>query len=133
MRNSSPAPATTSEGPVAAGRTGQGAGDAERAAVGPGAEPVSAAENPLPDPPRADSPAEAEGRLILSTAFVRVGPDGLLNVQLRDGRELLLRNAVLRARDFCGAVVSGGKIGAQYCGGFAEVAAARPGGVPPAE
>ena len=134
MRNSSPAPATTTESSSTAGKTGQGAGDAERAALGPRAEPVSAAENPLPSGgPAADSPAEARGRLILSTAYVMVGPDGLLAVRLRDGRELLLRNAVLRPRDFCGALLSGGKTGAQYCGGYAEVAAARPGGEPAPE
>lgn len=143
MRNSSPASGTTAsgssearpegQGPGAATETGQVAREAERAALGPSAEPVSAAENPLPPRPAADSPAEAQGRRILSTAYVMVGPDGLLTVRLRDGRELLLRNAVLRPKDFCGALVHGGKTGAQYCGGYAEVAAARPSGVPAPE
>ena len=142
MRNSTPVPGTTasdssetgtdggsSATPVPSGRDGA---DPDRAAVGPAREAASAAENPLPGR-RADTPAEAEGRRTLSTAFVRVGPDGLLTVELRDGRVLLLRNAVLRPRDFCGTQVSGGKAGAQYCGGYAEVAAARPGGVPAPE
>jgi hypothetical protein len=64
----------------------------------------------------------------LSTAFVRVGPDGHLTVELRDGRVLVLRNVVMRPKDYCGAQVLGGKAGAKYCGGYADVAAARPGG-----
>ena len=62
------------------------------AAPAPIPQPVSAAENPLPvrrdDSPAkaADTPAEAEGRRTLSAAFVRVGPDGRLTVERRDGR-----------------------------------------------
>lgn len=78
--------------------------------------------------PLADSPAEARGRLILSTAFVRVGPDGHLTVELRDGRVLALRDVVMRPRDYCGVQVAGDAARAKYCGGYAEVAAARPGG-----
>lgn len=107
------------------------AGDQERAALGPIPDSVSAAENPLPAP-RADSRAEAQGRRTLSTAFVMVGPDGRLTVELRDGRVLVLRNVVMRAKDYCGLPVSGGPAGAEYCGGYAEVAAARPGGGTPA-
>ena len=104
-----------------------GAAPEQRAALGPIAEPVSAAENPLPVPPT-DSAAEAVGRRTLSTAFVRVGPDGRLTVVLRDGRTLLLRNVVMRRKDYCGTRVNGEKAGGEYCGGYAEVAAARPGG-----
>lgn len=112
---------------------GRGAGDQERAALGPVAEPVSAAENPAPTLP-ADSPAQAQGRRILSTAFVMVGPDGLLTVELRNGRVLVLHNIVMRRKDYCGVQVLHGRAGARYCGGYAEVAAARPGGPPaPAE
>jgi hypothetical protein len=118
----------------AQGITAQGssAGDQERAKMGPIPEPVSAAENPVPARP-ADSPAEARGRRTLSTAFVRVGPDGLLTVELRNGRVLVLRGVVMRPRDYCGVQVVGGPAGARYCGGYAEVAAARPGGAPPPE
>ena len=112
--------------------TGRGAGDQERAAQGPIPEPVSVAENPLPAL-RTDSPAEARGRRTLSTAFVRVGPDGHLTVERRDGRVLVLRNVVMRPRDYCGMQVLGGPVGVQYCGGYAEVAAARPGGMPAPE
>src|SRR4051794_17113256 len=49
--------------------------------------------------PRPDSPAEAEGRRTLSTAFVRMGPDGHLTVELRDGRAMVLRGVVMRPRD----------------------------------
>jgi hypothetical protein len=58
-----------------------------------------------------------------------VGPDGLLTVELRNGRVLVLRNVVMRRKDYCGVQVLGGPAGGQYCGGYAEVAAARPGGV----
>ena len=108
---------------------GPGTRDQERAAVGPAPEPVSAAENPVPAVP-ADSPAAALGRRTLSTAFVQVGPDGLLTVKLRNGRVLILRNVVMRRKDYCGAQVSGGSAGVQFCGGYAEVASARPGGAP---
>lgn len=108
------------------------AGDPDRAALGPSAEPVSAAENPLPSG-LVDSPAEARGRRILSTGFVMVGPDGRLTVELRNGRVLVLRDVVMRAKDYCGVQVSGGKAGGQFCGGYADVAAARPGAVPPPE
>jgi hypothetical protein len=142
MHSPSPNPATTAQGSSEAGpegpasvapnRTGPGAGDQERAALGPAPEPVSAAENPAPAVP-ADSPAEAQGRRTLSTAFVRVGPDGRLTVELRDGRVLVLRDVVMRRKDYCGVQVLGGKAGARHCGGYAEVAAARPGDAPAPE
>jgi hypothetical protein len=92
-------------------------------------EPVSAAENPAPSL-RADSPAEAEGRRTLSTAFVRMGAGGHLTVELRDGRAIVLRDVVMRPRDYCGVQVLGGSAGTRYCGGYGDVAAARPGGGP---
>jgi hypothetical protein len=77
---------------------------------------------------------EAEGRRILSTTFVRVGPDGLLTVELRSGRALVLRDVTMRRKDYCGVQVLRGHAGAQYCGKYSEVAAAKPGGPPaPAE
>jgi hypothetical protein len=87
---------------------------------------MPAAGNPVPAA-RPDSPAEAEGRRTLSTAYVMVGPDGRLVVELRDGRMLVLRDVVMRARDYCGMEVTGARAGALHCGGYAEVAAARPG------
>jgi hypothetical protein len=82
----------------------------------------------------ADSLQEAEGRRILSTTFVRVGPDGLLTVELRSGRALVLRDVTMRRKDYCGVQVLRGHAGAQYCGKYSEVAAAKPGGPPaPAE
>jgi len=103
--------------------------NAQQAAVGPAAEPVSAAANPAPMS-RADSPAEAQGRRILSTAFVQIGPDGHLTVELRGGRVLVLRDVVMRPEDYCGVQVLGAPSGAKFCGGYAEVAGARPGGAP---
>lgn len=94
------------------------------AALGPAVQPISAAGNSLP----ADSAAEALGRRTLSTAFVRVGPDGLVTVQLHGGRTLVLRNLVMRRKKFCGSLLAGERAGTEYCGGYAEVAAARPGG-----
>jgi len=107
MRNPSPGPET--------------AGPSDRAQAAQG--------SPAPAP-RADSPAEAEGRRTLSTAFVRVGPDGHLTVELRDGRAMVLRDVVMRPGDFCGVRVLGGLAGKRYCGGYGDVAAARPGGGP---
>ena len=147
MRSSTPAKGTAvqsaaqhnldAQGSAASNVARQNAGGPERAAVAPSPEPVSAAANPLPaaraDKP-ADSPAEAQGRRTLSTAFVRVGPDGHLTVELRGGRVMVLRNVVMRPKDYCGTQVLGGKAGGKYCGGYADVAAARPGGAPvPAE
>lgn len=144
MRSPSQDPGIAPESPSKAGSEGEPSGDVpnptrrsagkqERAAVGPVPEPVSAAENPVPAGP-ADSPAEAQGRRILSTAFVMVGPDGRLTVDLRDGRVLVLRDVVMHRKDYCGVQVLGGHAGAQYCGKYSEVAAARPGGPPtPAE
>ena len=77
-----------------------------------------------------DSPAEAQGRRILSKAFVWVGPDGYLTVELHDGRVLVLRDVVMRRSDYCGRQAAGGVKGTQYCGGYADVASARPGGGP---
>jgi hypothetical protein len=57
-----------------------------------------------------------------------VGPDGHLTVELRSGRVLVLRDVVMRSGDYCGVQVLGGPAGARYCGGYADVAAARPGG-----
>ena len=131
MHSPSPDPGTTAQGPADAGApeaTARKGDEQARAAQGPIPEPVSVTENPLPGLP-ADSPAEAQGRRILSTAFVRVGPDGRLTVELRDGRVLALRNVVMRRKDYCGEQAAGG----QYCGGYAEVAAARPGAAPSPE
>lgn len=80
--------------------------------------------------PNGTASREAQGRKTLSTAFVRVGPDGHLTVELRDGRAVVLRDVVMRPRKFCGVHVLGGPLGTQFCGGYADVAAARPGGAP---
>ena len=78
----------------------------------------------------ADSPAEAEGRRTLSTAFVRLGAGEHLTVELRDGRVVVLRDVVMRRKDYCGVHVLGGSAGTRYCGGYGDVAAARPGAAP---
>ncbi len=77
---------------------------------------------------RADSPAEAEGRRTLSTAFVRLGAGEYLTVELRDGSSVVLRDVVLGPRDYCGVQVLGNSTGKKYCGGYGDIAAARPGG-----
>jgi hypothetical protein len=88
--------------------------------------PVSAAESPAPAR-RADSAAEAEGRRTLSTAFVRMGAGEHLTVELRNGGTIVLRDVVMRARDYCGVQVVDGSAGTRFCGGYGDVAAARPG------
>lgn len=112
--------------PVSAGvnLSGPSAEAPDRAALTPDPKSVSAAQNPLPGG-RADTPAEAVGRRTLSTAFVRIGPDGLLTVELRNGQVLDLRDVVMRPRDYCGVEMTGDRAGAKFCGGYAEVAAAR--------
>jgi hypothetical protein len=96
-----------------------------QALAAPESSPAASPAKPGPAR-RADSPVEAQGRRTLSTAFVMVGPDGHLTVERRDGRVMVLRDVVMRPRDYCGVQASGGR----YCGGYAEVAAARPGGAP---
>ena len=87
---------------------------------------------------RADSPAEAEGRRTLSTAFVRLGAGELLAVELRDGRSITLRDVVMRPSDYCGVQVLGGSAGSKFCGGYGDIVAARtigrpgPGAIDPA-
>jgi hypothetical protein len=136
MHNQSPDPGIAAQGSSAAegganpGRRSQkepGAGNAGSAAMGPIPEPISVADHPLP-PPAADSAEAAEGRRILSTAFVRVGPGGHLTVELRDGRVLVLRDVVMRRKDYCGLLEPPGPASRRYCGGYAEVATARPSG-----
>lgn len=130
MRNSSQTPGTNAQGSASPNSAAPSAGDPGQAAVGPipeHPEPASVAANPVPGR-RADTPAEAQGRRILSTAFVMVGPGGHLGVELHDGRVLVLRDVVMRPNDYCGTQIKGDQAGRQYCGGYAEVAAARPGG-----
>ncbi|WP_293992751.1 hypothetical protein [Sphingomonas sp.] len=57
-----------------------------------------------------------------------MGPDGQLTVELHDGRVLVLHDVVMGPRAYCGAQVGGDPARAKYCGGYAEVAAARAGG-----
>lgn len=131
MHSPSPDPGTAAQGSTEIADPASGAPTpAGRAAQGPMPEPVSVAENPLPAQP-ADSPEEARGRRTLSTAFVRLGPDGRLVVERRDGRMLVLRQVIMGPKDYCGLLVSGGKAGGRYCGGYGEVAAARPGAAEP--
>lgn len=75
-----------------------------------------------------DTVAAAQGRRVLSIAFVRLGPDGYMTVQRRSGPPLVLTNVVMQPRDYCGTPVSSAAGRAKrYCGGYAEVAAAKPG------
>ena len=135
MHNSSLISATTAPGlsetrpdgqnSVAAMSDGRHDAAAVKAAQGPIPMPVSAVENPA-SAKLADSSTEAQGRRLLSTAFVRIGPDGHMTVELNDGQTLDLRNVVMRPKDYCGIDLRGIK----YCGGYADIAAARPGGLP---
>jgi hypothetical protein len=93
------------------------------------AQKSSAASPGAPNLTATDS-AKAQGRKTLSTAFVMIGPDGHLTVELRDGRAVVLRDVVMRPEKYCGVQVRGGPHGTQFCGRYADVAAARPGGAP---
>lgn len=120
----SPSPiSATAQGPDEAAPQERGPPLPDAAAPGPMPAPVSAAGIAAPAPPK-DSAAAALGRRTLSTAFVRVGPDGHLTIDLQDGRALVLRDVVMGPKKYCGVELSGKR----HCGGYAEVAAARPGG-----
>ena len=95
----------------------------------PVAVPSPGGRTPPPSP-SVDSPAAAQGRRTLSTAFVRVGPDGHLTVGLGDGSVLVLRDVVMRATDYCGTLVTGTADSRKFCGDYADVASASPGGGP---
>lgn len=139
MRHPGPVPDTAAAEPRVANPEAQNsvvpnsaepnAGNLEQAAQGPILEPASAAESPAPNPTATIS-AKAHGRKTLSTAFVRVGPDGHLTVELRDGRAVVLRDVAMRPEKYCGVHVLGGPSGTRFCGRYADVAAAWPGGAP---
>jgi len=117
--------------PPAPSSTRQDANVRDQAAQGPIPVPVSAAgvpSRPIPTHTPVDLAAGAIGRRTLSTAFVRVGPDGHLTVELYDGRVLVLRDVVMRRKDYCGMQVLEGLQKTKYCGGYADIAAARAGG-----
>lgn len=101
--------------------TGQGAGASRPADDGSGA-----LNREGPDP-LAGSPSAMRGRRIFSTAFVRTGPEGRLTVELRDGTMVVLRDVVMGPRNYCGTRLVAGRSADRYCGGYAEVKAARPG------
>lgn len=128
MREADPVAGTdmtiSKRGPIS--KRGQGQADPGQAAQGPIPAPVSAAANLLPTTP-APASAAAKGRRIVSTAFVMLGPDGLLRVELHNGRVLVLRDVTMGAADFCGVHVGGGSPGKRHCSGYADVAAAHPG------
>ncbi len=118
--------------------TGEAAGSDRKApskpgttAQGPAVEPVPAEGRQAPGPvPAGDSPAAAIGRRTLSTAFVMIGPDRHLTVGMHDGSTVALRDVVMRKTDYCGVRVLGTSVGRKYCGSYADVATARPGGTP---
>ena len=88
---------------------------------------VAASTQPANNKP-ADTSAEAVGRKIVSTAFVRLGPGEYLTVELRNGQTVVLRDVTMRPGDFCGVQIAGGQGKAKFCGQYGEVVAARPGG-----
>ena len=112
-------------------------GAVTQAAPGPIPEPVSAADNPFPgtssstaaitadDAAAGDAGADAfvQGRRIVSTAFVRLGPGGHLLVTMRDRQEMALRDVTMEKRQFCGTGLD--TQGARRCYPYADVAAAR--------
>ena len=112
---------------IGSGTSGEQGAPKAPAAQGPMVEPVSAAEVSAPRGD-VDRPDDALGRRTLSTAFVMIGPDRLLTVGLRDGRSIVLRDVVMRPKDYCGVRIMSGGSGAGFCGGYADVVTARPGG-----
>lgn len=104
-------------------------GDSQQAAVGPRPQLPSEAGKLSPAAP-ADTPDEAIGRRTLSTAFVRVGPDGLLTVTLRNGRVVILRHVTMGPKKFCGEQFADVSLGSRFCGAYGDVAAANPGNGP---
>ncbi|MBB5700131.1 hypothetical protein [Sphingomonas yantingensis] len=68
--------------------------------------------------------AFTQGRRIVSTAFVRLGPGGQLLVTLRDRGEVAMRGAVMEEKQVCGT--GPGAAGARRCLPYADVVAARP-------
>lgn len=113
------------QGTVGLNMAGRAAGQSAQAAKGPIPQAVSAADNLAPAM-TPDPSAEALGRRTLSTAFVRIGPDGYLTVALHDDRVLVLRDVVMGPGKYCGTQISG----ARHCGPYGDVATARPGGGP---
>jgi hypothetical protein len=93
-------------------------------------DPQNTPQKPAATQGPVDTPAETQGRQTLSTAFVRLGPDGYLTVELRDGRVIVLKNVQIGPKDYCGVQASGDQSGTKYCGAYGDVAAARPGGGP---
>ena len=51
-----------------------------------------------------------------------------MTVELLNGRVMVLRDVIMGPKDYCGVHVASDSARTQYCGGYAEVAAARPGG-----
>lgn len=68
-----------------------------------------------------------KGRRIVSSAFVRVGPDGYLTVELRSGERLVLRDVTIGAAQYCGTSMP---TSAKHCGDYADIVSAAPGGGP---
>lgn len=113
------------QSPVASSSSKQHTNDREQAdELIPEPRSGSGAAKPASTPTK-DAPEEALGRRTLSTAYVRVGPGGYLTVELRDGSVVVLRDVVMRPKDYCGVQVLGGSTGTRYCGGYADIAAAR--------
>lgn len=68
----------------------------------------------------------ARGRQIVSTAFVRLGPDGLMELETRDGRRMVLRGVTMTPHTVCGITVARGTTGKRRCIDYAQVTQARP-------
>ena len=91
-------------------------------------EPVSAAANPHPltaAAPHKGTDAALQGRQIVSTAFVRLGPDGWMELETRNGRRTVLRGVTMEPRAVCGVTVAG-RAGKRQCITYAQVTQARP-------
>lgn len=99
----------------------------ERDRVNPISVSVTTDRPTYPPTKSTDGVYEEQGRRILSTAFVRIGPDGRLLVRERDGRQFLLHDVTMQAKSYCGRLVSGSKSDERHCGKYRNVVAVRSG------
>lgn len=78
----------------------------------------------------AETDQAGQGRRLLTAAFVRMGPEGRLTADLRDGRTVLLHGVTMHPAKFCGIRTDGANAGTRFCARYGEVVGARAVGRP---
>lgn len=102
---------------------------ADAAQQGPILEPVSAAENLHPASvaaSRLNDDAASRGRRIVSTAFVQLGPDARMRLEMRDGGVLMLQGVTMEPHTVCGVTNARGGAAKRRCINYSQVTQARP-------